>query len=249
MFNDEFEMLDIRLAITKNYVDHWVILEGNKTWSGKSKAYHLKDNFQKYAPYQDRITLITLDIPQEYKDWQCENFSRASLQQGIDQFDNNDIVVHSDLDEILDPTKWSSLVEFLDQHNRPVNCQLEMYVYRFDQKMNRNWSGHMIAKKHMFENPQKLYKGNQHKRKDRAHSVMFPDVVGWHWTWIGNDQRIKTKVTSCIESQHRDPEQVLTAFKSATPELAINHKCTAAWHKTNYPAQVQSVIEKYPYWS
>ena len=41
MFNDEFEMLDIRLDISNNYVDKWIILEGNRTWSGKEKPYHL----------------------------------------------------------------------------------------------------------------------------------------------------------------------------------------------------------------
>jgi mannose-6-phosphate isomerase-like protein (cupin superfamily) len=28
MFNNEFDMLDIRLAITEHYVDRWIILEG-----------------------------------------------------------------------------------------------------------------------------------------------------------------------------------------------------------------------------
>ena len=37
LFNDEFDMLDIHLAITNHYVDRWIILEGNKTWSGISK--------------------------------------------------------------------------------------------------------------------------------------------------------------------------------------------------------------------
>jgi beta-1,4-mannosyl-glycoprotein beta-1,4-N-acetylglucosaminyltransferase len=250
MFNDEFEMLDIRLAVTEGYVDHRVILEGNKTWSGKDKPYHLQNNFEKYAKYQDRITLITLDIPKDYKDWQCENYSRASLQRGIDKFDNEDIVIHSDLDEILDPTKLSSIIEFMNQHNRPVNCQLEMYAYKFDQQMDRNWSGHVVAKKHMFENPQKLYKGSQHKRKDRTHAVIYPDIAGWHWTWIGNDERIKNKVVSCIESQHRDPDQILEAFKRLDTISAINHKCTTRTIATAYPEQVQSVLKHYPqYWN
>ena len=38
MFNDEFEMLDIRLDISNNYVDKWIILEGNRTWSGKENG-------------------------------------------------------------------------------------------------------------------------------------------------------------------------------------------------------------------
>ena len=34
LFNDEFDMLDIHLSISENYVDHWIILEANRTFSG-----------------------------------------------------------------------------------------------------------------------------------------------------------------------------------------------------------------------
>ena len=85
LFNDEFDMLDIHLSITKSYVDRWIILEGNKTWSGIPKLYNLTENLGRYAKYRDRIDVITLDIPEDYVNWQCENYSRAALQQSIDK--------------------------------------------------------------------------------------------------------------------------------------------------------------------
>jgi beta-1,4-mannosyl-glycoprotein beta-1,4-N-acetylglucosaminyltransferase len=250
LFNNEFDMLDIRFSLTENYVDRWIILEGSQTWSGHKKPYYLTENLDRYQRYKDRISVIRLDIPQEYLNWQCENYSRASLQQGIDLLDSQDIIIHSDLDEILDPEKIKHILEFMDQHQRPVGCLLDMYIYRFDQKMNRTWNGSMIARKHMFDNPQQLYKGNNTKRKDRSHSVRFPGPVGWHWTWIGNDERIRTKVTSCIESQHRDPDQVLQAFKQLDTTAAVNHKCESHCVPTTYPATVQRVLQQYPeYWN
>ena len=105
MFNNEFDMLDVRLAVTEHYVDRWIILEGSQTWSGHKKPYHLSENLDRYQRYQDRMCVIRLDIPKEYLNWQCENYSRASLQLGIDPLDDQDIIMHSDLDEILNPEK------------------------------------------------------------------------------------------------------------------------------------------------
>lgn len=250
LFNDEFDMLDVRLEITKNYVDKWIILEGDKTWSGISKEFHLKEKIKYYnKKYNNKIELINLKIPDGYKDWVCENFSRASLQIGIDKLQDQDIVVHSDLDEIIDPSKFHLILQELEEKNKPISCQLEMYVYAFNLKTARIWNGPIVAKKSMFENPQKLYKGNQPKRKDRAHCFLYPDVVGWHWTWIGDDARIKNKVLSCIESQNRDPDQVLSAFKVGDTTSAINHKTATTKVETNYPDLVNSIIKKYQYWA
>ena len=102
----------------------------------------------------------------------------------------------------------------------------------------------------MFDNHQQLYKGNNHKRKDRSHCCRVHENVGWHWTWIGNDDRIKNKVVSCIESQYRDPDQVLEAFKSNDTKSAINHKCDSYLiTEFDYPESVLNIIQQYPYWS
>ncbi len=250
MFNDEFEMLDLRLSLSKKYVNRWIILEGNKTWSGKEKPFYLKEHFEKYSKiYKDRIELICLEIPDGYKDWQCENFSRASLQKGIEKYNDNDIIIHSDLDEILNPLMVPEIIQYLEKMNKPISCTLDMFIYKFDQKVDRNWSGNVVAKKHMFKNPQQLYKGDSSKRKNREFCETFPKNAGWHWTWMGDDERIKNKVISCIESQHRDPDQVLNALKQQDTQSAINHKCKTIKVDVDYPDEVLTVIKQLPYWS
>jgi hypothetical protein len=79
--------------------------------------------------------------------------------------------------------------------------------------------------------------------------VGFKTPVGWHWTWMGSDDLIRNKVVSCIESQHRDPEQILAAFKQLDTISAINHKCTTHVIDVKYPDCVQLVLKNYPaYW-
>lgn len=251
LFNDEFDMLDIHLAITDHYVDHWIVLEASRTFSGIPKPYNLTNNLARYQDkYKDRIQVVTLELNEDQTNLICETMMRQGLQPAIDRYSNQDIIIHGDLDEIVDPTKWSTIVDLMDANDRPVTCGFEMYMYRFDQKADRNWKGSVVARKRMFVTPHELYKGNSTKRKDRSHCVGLKEPVGWHWTWIGTDDLVRNKAISCIESQHRDPEQILQAFKRLDTISAINHKCTTRTVDVMYPAPVQTVLTKYPqYWN
>jgi beta-1,4-mannosyl-glycoprotein beta-1,4-N-acetylglucosaminyltransferase len=251
LFNDEFDMLDIHLAITNHFVDRWIVLEASRTFSGIPKPYNLTENLARYqAQYPDRIQVVTLELTAEQTNLICETMMRQGLQPAVDQYSADDIVIHGDLDEIVDPTKWSAIVDLMNTHDRPVTCGFEMYMYRFDQRADRGWKGSVVARKRMFVTPHELYKGQNVKRKDRSHCVGLKEPVGWHWTWIGTDELVKNKVRSCIESQHRDPEQILEAFKRLDTISAINHKCTTQTIDTAYPEQVQTVLKNYPeYWN
>ena len=69
-----------------------------------------------------------------------------------------------------------------------------------------------------------------------------------HWGWMGSDDIIKSKAQSCIETQHRDTDQMLASFRLLDGS-AINHKTATHLVDPQYPPQVQQVLSKYPYWS
>lgn len=250
LFNNEFDMLDIHLAITDQYVDRWVVLEASRTFSGIPKPYYLMDNLAQYqSRYGDRIQVVTLELTAEQTNLVCETMMRQAIAPALANCDPNDIVIHGDLDEILNPESWKSITDFMDQHDKPVSCGLDMYMYKFDQRADRGWKGPVVARRRMFDTPHELYKGASIKRKNRDHCVGFPTPVGWHWTWMGSDDLIRNKVVSCIESQHRDPEQILAAFKQRDTISAINHKATTHVIDVRYPDMVQTILKRYPgYW-
>lgn len=255
LFNDEFDMLDLRIQLTQGWVDRWVVCEGNRTLSGKPKPFHLSDNIDRYKHLGDRLRVITLEIPEIWSNWDIENGQRAELVKGYVDCDDNDVIMHSDLDEILDPTRVKDILLQLEHDDRPVSCSLEMYMHRFDQKLNRNWAGNVVAKKRHFQDPCKLYKGinagvgTAQKKKDRSHCVWTEGNVGWHWGWMGDESTIKNKVISCIETQHRDVNEVYENFEKNRADLAVNHKCATNLVEPNYPLAVMAAIKKYPWWT
>lgn len=255
LFNDEFDMLDIRIALTQDWVDRWVICEGNRTMSGKPKPYHLSDNIQRYAHLSNRLKVIKLDIPTTWTNWDIENGQRAACLEGYQDCSPDDIIMHSDLDEILNPELVPDLLSFLDKHDRPISCGLDMYIYKFDQKLERGWQGNVIARKRHFKDPCTLYKGpaagvgHAQKRKRRDGAIGYPTHVGWHWGWMGSDDVVRNKIKSCIETQNRNVEQFMADMYNLNPAAAINEKCKTQKVIPNYPEKVLTIIKKYPWWT
>lgn len=253
LFNNEFDMLDIHLAITENYADKWIVLEADRTLSGLPKEFHLQKNLQKYKEkYGEKFEVLSIKLEPEHPHASYyETSMRRGFKPRLDKIDGDDIVIHGDLDEIIDPTKWKSIIDLLNIENKPVTCTFDMYVYKFDQLSDRKWKGSVVAKKRMFDSPHDLYKGHMDiiKRKRRDHCVGLPEIVGWHWTWMGSDELIKDKVDSLIEHRGRNPEEVLLAFKQVDSKKAINHKVDSKIVTPAYPDKVLNVIKRYPfYW-
>ena len=101
---DEDLLLDLRLNILNQYVDYFVIVEGDKTWQNNSKKLKFKlDNFQKF---KDKIIYIPVkDMPEGDNPYKRENHQRNAISQGLKNASDEDIIIVSDLDEIPNPKK------------------------------------------------------------------------------------------------------------------------------------------------
>ena len=56
---DEDLLLEFRLNILNDYVDYFVIVEGNKTWQNNFK--NLNFNINKFSKFKDKIIYIVVD--------------------------------------------------------------------------------------------------------------------------------------------------------------------------------------------
>ena len=79
---DEDLLLDLRLNILNEYVDHFVIVEGNKTWQNNPKK--LQFNIDKFKKFQKKIIYIPVeDMPDGDDPYKRENFQRNCIEKGI----------------------------------------------------------------------------------------------------------------------------------------------------------------------
>ena len=82
MYWDEDTLLDLRLSILNEHVDHFVIVEGNKTWQNNPKK--LKFDINKFKKFKKKIIYIKVtDLPAGKNPWLRENFQRNCIERGL----------------------------------------------------------------------------------------------------------------------------------------------------------------------
>ena len=94
---DEDLLLELRLNILNEYVDNFVIVEGNKTWQNNYKKLRFKiNNFKKF---ENKIIYIPVeDLPDGDNPYLRENFQRNAISRGLEKAKDDDVVIISDLD-------------------------------------------------------------------------------------------------------------------------------------------------------
>ena len=104
---DEDLLLDLRLNILDNYVDYFVIVEGNKTWQNNPKK--LRFEIDKFKKFKNKIIYVPVtDLPDGEDPYLRENHQRNAIVNGLNNANDNDLIIISDLDEIPDPNKINS---------------------------------------------------------------------------------------------------------------------------------------------
>ncbi len=99
---DEDLLLELRLNILDKIVDHFVIVEGDKTWQNNPKE--LKFDIKKFQKFRNKIIYIPVtDLPDGEDPYLRENHQRNSISRGIKNAKDDDIILISDLDEIPNP--------------------------------------------------------------------------------------------------------------------------------------------------
>ena len=92
---DEDLLLDLRLNILNEYVDYFVIIEGNKTWQNNAKPLQFEIN--KFQKFKDKIIYIPVkNMPDGDNPYIRENFQRNTINEGIKKASDNDLIIISE---------------------------------------------------------------------------------------------------------------------------------------------------------
>ena len=128
IYNNEDQMLDLRLSHLNKYVKKFVIVEAKYTHQGNLKNNFLNlDNFQKY---KDKIIhLLIENFPKNYSNWERENYQRNYIANGLNTLLDDDLVMISDIDEIPN----------LNKINKSISNRYTVFQQRnFSYKINLN---------------------------------------------------------------------------------------------------------------
>lgn len=206
MFYNELDILEIRLKELYDVVDYFIIIEATKTHSNRDKPLYFTENKHLFTAYMDKIIHRVTDFSEHYsfekhinapnEAWFKENYQRECCKNVIDelQLDNNDIIITTDCDEI----PKHSVIEAIRNgtiriDNHVYSIEMVLYYYTIEYTTPRRWYH------------AKLVNYNMYKTFNLLTSIRFANYTvlpnaGFHLSYFGDVQFIKTKVESFAES-------------------------------------------------
>jgi beta-1,4-mannosyl-glycoprotein beta-1,4-N-acetylglucosaminyltransferase len=213
IFNAEVDILKRRIESLFDTVDRFVIVEANKTHSGKPKKLIFKPEL--IGHYANKVTYIEVtDLPEVEgtvtdKSWARERHQRDAIMRGLTQCKDNDIIIISDVDEL--PS-----VEAIQSFNGTDDIRsFDMELYYYDEKIKATepWREAKILRYGLLRQHSPCW-----ARYQKAEPI--PNG-GKHLSYFGGVDAIIRKIenTAHVEydnDYYKDPERIAKAIENHT---------------------------------
>ena len=205
MMLNELHILKWRLRELRDVVDHFIVVESNETHSGIAKPFHLERDRNEFS--SDPLTYVQLrENPKET--WERERFGRYSIvTEGLSQLDlaDTDLVVISDLDEVIDP----AFLEALRRSHLRTTLQIDTHWFNFRWSCYLGVWGNKITVSTYGDLKRQVKAGWRGSRspEDTLDGTYFPDPAGWHASYFTTPKGVLDKLGNV--APHGNKEKVL----------------------------------------
>jgi beta-1,4-mannosyl-glycoprotein beta-1,4-N-acetylglucosaminyltransferase len=203
IFYNELELLYYRLSILYNYVDYFVIVEANQTFNGNNKINYYETNKYLFKKFEKKIIHIIVSLPLTKENCNfnldnttlCfinENYHRNCIDKGINKLglNDDDLIIISDLDEIIDPLFINKIMEERIYNIITINKLIyDFYYYNLNTQLEEKWTKVKIMKYKFY----KLFLP-ENIRQQNNNKSLTDKSVGWHFSYFGDPRFIQTKL-------------------------------------------------------
>lgn len=208
LVNTELDMLEVRLGEMYPYVDYFIILEADRTFTNHPKKLYIEENWDMFAKYHDKMIRRTVDMSElddKADAWAREKLSRNAMVnqvlpflKGDEAVLEDDVLLVSDVDEIPKP----SVLQALRNCNVPqrITINAEFYYYSFQWLSREEWSHPQAT----------LWKGNDTAKPEElrfnAKDYHFKHGA-WHCSYcFSTMEETVGKVNSFSHQEYNKPE-------------------------------------------
>ena len=260
IFFNELELLEMRLNILNDVVDHFVLTESPFTVSGNEKPLYYQENKDRFGKFNDKIVHhITEEIPNDfshmlektkfhaaYKEndpygtpmikiplrYQRAIFNRNNSAFGIEKAGpaDDDIIITSDADEIINPYVLEDLSWF-----NPSNHYTAVgpaYYFKLNFLYQSDWKGSRLC---TWKYLQSTTIDDHRQNHERSHKI---EDGGWHFSFLGNAENFKLKLASYEHTENNS--ESITANAEEKVEKGLD---PLGRGQTYYPVPID---ESYP---
>ncbi|MBM3571145.1 MAG: hypothetical protein FJX52_02115 [Alphaproteobacteria bacterium] len=250
-FNNEFDILDLRLAELDPVVDRFVLVESRESFSGLPKPLHFAQARHRYAAFNDRIIHVELDeLPRTDDLWIRENFQREAISRGLPALSDHDIVIVSDVDEI---PRRTAVEQIRDMSGLAIHgLRMPHFNLRLNYAQIIGTDAYfvfpMAANGRAFARlgPQgmrnlRISLNRAHRAKRVPADMRVLPHAGWHFSYMGDTDHVKLKLQSFAHRELSHSEALVTY----TVDEAVRRRLDL-FGRPNHRWEVLSINEYFP---
>jgi beta-1,4-mannosyl-glycoprotein beta-1,4-N-acetylglucosaminyltransferase len=233
LFYNEYDLLEMRLEEMWGVVDKFVIVEAAETFRGHQKTLNFASHRERFSKFADKIIYIPIEEHFETENpWLRERYQRDQILRGLQSCKQRDIVLISDVDEIVRQEKMSEIVSLLvSKKAHAVVLEQKMYFGHLN-RFQGLWKGTIattykdvqrlspkIVRKMRHMKPKRL-------RRSRMKRVHLLEDGGWHFSSIGGVSEYLDKIRAFshaeLDTEEFTREEHLTSLLQSCPLVPVD---------------------------
>lgn len=212
LFNNELEILDIRLNELAHVVDKFVLVESTVTHSIKPKPLYFDKHKKKFEQFKHKIIhIVVKDTPDVSLPWIVNDYQFSQMKRGLSTCKPNDIVLFGDVDEIPKAEAIKKGIR-LQGKLKVFSQRLCQYYLNYMAHPSRPWHGTRMATYRELSRYPTLWIA-----KFSPFDTIIPDG-GWHFSYMGGIKRIREKFSDMTHQEYNNdryntPEKIEHAIR------------------------------------
>jgi beta-1,4-mannosyl-glycoprotein beta-1,4-N-acetylglucosaminyltransferase len=209
-FNEK-ELLELRYHLLKDYFDFFVVTDADRTHTGDPKPFTAKDTIKELGLDESKFRVVEVKLPSKEEEPDDHVRERMQRNAAAEYITWNTVAFVGDSDEIINP-KYIGYYETLvrDNPNNILHVPMVYLMGRADMRDHhptgetRFWANCYMCMGHHKEK----YTLSQLRESysEQSRYVVYKDIfaidngiiepAGWHFSWMGDPERLKTKFKS-----------------------------------------------------
>jgi beta-1,4-mannosyl-glycoprotein beta-1,4-N-acetylglucosaminyltransferase len=232
-YHNEAEIVEIRFEELKDYVDYFVIVEASQTFTGEDKPFYFDEIEDKFSDIKEKIIRVKYSFSSpELSSWEREYEQRNAIILGLESAGPYDVIIISDADEI----PRSTVTEILPYIGLPIHLEVKQYFWNFNWQVpehcNQGARPAVCFKFQLQEStPQEM----------RAKEMARIKGAGWHFSFFGEEQKVKNKIESFAHTEYDKDEYKSYENIKYRIENGIDPF-------DRFPLKYYNIDESYPKW-